>query len=80
MALREVFLSRLSDRLYSYLSAGPLKSWDVNDIIDFADAVIEENEDKIDDYLKKNKVTLQNINESIEDILKNVLIPSIVIE
>jgi hypothetical protein len=80
MGVKDVFIMRLRDKLYSYLRDGPLKGWDVSQIVDFADSVIAENREKIDAYLKNKKVTLQNINESIEEILKDVLIPSIVIE
>jgi hypothetical protein len=80
MALRDVFLERVSDKLYQYLRDGPLRGWDYDQIRDFAEATITDNEDKIDEYLKIQKVTLKNINNAVDDIVSNILIPAIEIK
>lgn len=80
MSVKAVFLRRLRDRFYDYLVSGPLKAWSVSDAYDFAEAVIKENKEKIDSYLKEKKVTLSNINQVIDDIIRSILVPSIEIK
>lgn len=80
MTLKSIFLRRLKDRLYAYLSSGQLKEWTWDQIDSFAETIIEENQDKIEEYVKGEKINLENINQSIEHIIKSLLIPSIDVE
>jgi hypothetical protein len=80
MALREVFLDRVRDQLYTLLRDGSLKGWDTDQIVDFADAVLEDSDVLIDKYILTQDITLSNINASVQDIVTNILIPKIKIK
>lgn len=79
-ALKEVFLSRILDRLYSKLKSGPLNDWDAPDVWKFSKVIIKNNTNKIDEYLRNNEVTLKNINQAIDEIVNEILLPSVKIE
>lgn len=80
MALKEVFLSRVKDRLYGRLKQGKLSDWDTGDLLNFASAIIKDNKKNIDEFLSLKIVKLDNLNESIDELIDKVLIPSIRIE
>jgi hypothetical protein len=77
MALKQVFLNRVRNRLYVILRNQYLKGWDVSEIYDFADALIADNKETINQYLSNNQITLGNINGAIDDLILHILIPSI---
>lgn len=80
VGLKEVFLERLSNNLYEHLQDDELADWDVTAIMNFSDAIIKENIDKIDEYLKTHDVNLSNINDAIDEIIEDVLISKIKIK
>jgi len=80
MSFKSIFLDRLRDRLYDHLRIGVMKGWEVRQIIEFTDVSISNNTVQIDEYLKNHKVTLDNVNESIEEIIVKIILPSIKID
>ena len=80
MSTKKIFLERLRSRLFGRLQESEMKTWDISDIWNFSQAVINENKGKIDVYLENNPVTLKNINEAIDEIIDKILFPAIKIE
>ena len=77
MSLREVFFERVKDVLYIYLRNQYLKNWDSTQISSLTVAVIRQNKPRIDSYLEERDITIKDINEAVEEIVTQILIPSI---
>lgn len=77
MSLKRIFLERLRDKFYDYLRSGPLKSWGFILTLEFAQAVIEENREAIDAFLKEADVTIYNVEDVTSEIILKILVPSV---
>jgi len=75
MSLREMFLSKIQGKLYAFLKVGVLKEWETSTVYKFAISTIEECDSAINEYLQKNSVTLLNMDQHADNILRTILIP-----
>jgi hypothetical protein len=75
--LKEVFLRRVQSKLYDFLRNTALKDWEPQLRYDFVGAAIAENRAGIDAFLKDNEVTLSNINDMVEELIRTVILPYI---
>lgn len=75
ISLKDVFLKKLRDGLYSYLSSGIFRGYEASFIYNFAKGIIEEEMAEIDIYLQNNNVTLMNMDVHIDNLLSRVFVP-----
>lgn len=73
--LKEIFLEEITYQFEQRLQNDP-KELKKDYIDDFSDAVIEDNKEKIDNYLKANVVTINNFDKAVKDVIDSILIPA----
>jgi len=74
-ALKQLFISKVENRLYLYLNVGIMKEYSSSFVMSFAKNLVEEDIADINNYLKNNNVTLMNVNDHAEEVLNKILIP-----
>ena len=73
--LKTLFLGKITGKLKDHLAEGILKDYASTYTWEFAGEIVKEDIKEIDNYLKTHSVTLYNMDEHADYILKNILIP-----
>lgn len=73
VALSDILLDRVKDKLYHNLRFGKLRRWDADYLSDIVDAAVEENRTIIANYVSEHEVNMQNLNERVKEIVNIVL-------
>jgi hypothetical protein len=75
--LRELFFSKVSSRLYDRLREGFMKGMDMTFVYKFSHDLTYERAKEIFSYLETHIVTLENMNEAVDYVVENILMPHV---
>jgi hypothetical protein len=73
--LRLIFMSNLRNKLWKQLMLGPLKGWDLSLVTRLVDEAMNANIGNINDYLIGHEVMLLNMNEHLDVVINDILLP-----
>jgi len=76
--VKNLFRSRLLNRLYNELrSDSPVANWELTAIFRISETIVDDSEAEINRYLEAHFLPLNKADETIEYIIKNILMPKI---
>jgi hypothetical protein len=73
--LKQVFFSQLRGKLFKFLINGPLRGWEVELVSKIVNESIAGTYNTVENYLYNNAVTILNMNEHIDKIMEEIILP-----
>ena len=75
--LKEVFIVKVKDKLFSYLKNGTLRDVKPELISQLIKEIIEETREVTEKYLQDNEIGLENMDSEIDKLINQKIVPYI---